>query len=63
MAVLRGEQRDAKGTADIMPGNGQVERMNRTLKDATVKRFYYTSHDQLRQQLADFVSATTSADA
>src|SRR3712207_523675 len=37
--------------------NGQVERMNRTLKDATVKRFYYTSHDQLRQHLADFVSA------
>src|SRR4051812_27526299 len=24
--------------------NGQVERMNRTIKDATVKRFYYTSH-------------------
>jgi hypothetical protein len=23
--------------------NGQVERMNRTIKDATVKRFYYTS--------------------
>ena len=25
--------------------------------DATVKRFYYESHDQLRQHLADFVSA------
>src|SRR3954464_3428855 len=37
--------------------NGQVERMNRTIKDATVKRFYYESHDQLRQHLADFVSA------
>ena len=34
--------------------NGQVERMNRTIKDATVKRFYYESHDQLRQHLADF---------
>ena len=32
--------------------NGQVERMNRTIKDATVKRFYYESHDQLRQHLA-----------
>ena len=31
--------------------------MNRTIKDATVKRFYYESHDQLRQYLADFVSA------
>jgi len=37
--------------------NGQVERMNRTLKDATVKRFYYENHDQLRQHLADFVAA------
>ncbi len=37
--------------------NGQVERMNRTIKDATVKRFYYESHDQLRQHLANFVLA------
>jgi len=27
--------------------NGQVERMNRTLKEATVKRYHYDSHDQL----------------
>ena len=37
--------------------NGQVERMNRTIKDATVRRFYYESHDQLRKHLADFISA------
>jgi transposase InsO family protein len=37
--------------------NGQVERMNRTLKEATVKRYYYETHDQLRSHLADFVSA------
>jgi hypothetical protein len=37
--------------------NGQVERMNRTIKDATVKRFYYDAHDQLRHHLADFVLA------
>ena len=37
--------------------NGQVERMNRTIKDATVKRFHYDSHSQLRQHLADFVAA------
>lgn len=37
--------------------NGQVERMNRTIKDATVKRFYYESHDQLRSHLSDFVAA------
>ena len=37
--------------------NGQVERMNRTLKEATVKRFHYATHDQLRTHLADFVAA------
>ena len=37
--------------------NGQLERMNRTIKDATVKRFYYESHDQLRSHLANFVAA------
>src|ERR687890_805851 len=37
--------------------NGQVERMNRTIKDATVRRYYYESHDQLRQHLATFVQA------
>src|SRR5262249_23717473 len=37
--------------------NGQVERMNRTIKDATVKRFYYETHDQLRSHLANFVCA------
>jgi hypothetical protein len=31
--------------------------MNRTIKDATVKRFHYDTHDQLRQHLADFVAA------
>src|ERR1700722_2512427 len=37
--------------------NGQVERMNRTIKDATVKRYFYESNDQLRTHLRDFVSA------
>jgi transposase InsO family protein len=37
--------------------NGQVERMNRTLKEATVQRFHYATHDQLRAHLADFVAA------
>jgi hypothetical protein len=37
--------------------NGQVEPMNRTIKEATVKRFHYESHEQLCQHLADFVSA------
>lgn len=37
--------------------NGQVERMNRTIKDATIKRFHYNSHDQLRTHLTDFLAA------
>ncbi len=37
--------------------NGQVERMNRTIKDATVKRFHYSNHDELRAHLDNFVSA------
>ena len=37
--------------------NGQVERMNRTIKEATVKRYHYDSHRQFEAHLADFVSA------
>ena len=37
--------------------NGQVERMNRTLKEATVRRYHYDSHDQLRDHLAAFLAA------
>lgn len=37
--------------------NGQVERMNRTIKDATVRAYHYESHDQLRDHLAAFVGA------
>jgi hypothetical protein len=42
--------------AKYPPTAGQVERMDRTTKDATVERFYYENHDQLRQQIGDFVS-------
>lgn len=35
--------------------NGQVERMNRTIKDVTVKRYHYASHDELRLHLQLFV--------
>lgn len=37
--------------------NGQVERMNRTLKEATVKRYYYESHQQLKEHLYSFLNA------
>ncbi|GJD81666.1 IS481 family transposase [Methylobacterium gregans] len=41
--------------------NGQVERMNRTIKDATVKRYHYDSHEQLRDHLHLFVDAYNHA--
>ena len=31
--------------------------MNRTIKDATVKRYFYETHDLLRAHLRDFVDA------
>lgn len=37
--------------------NGQVERMNRTIKEANVKRFHYDDHAQLRQHLSNFIAA------
>lgn len=37
--------------------NGQVERMNRTLKEATVKRYHYQSHAELKEHLANFLNA------
>lgn len=36
--------------------HGQVERMNRTVEDATVRRYHYDSHEQLREHLADFIA-------
>jgi transposase InsO family protein len=37
--------------------NGQVERMNRTIKEATVRRYHYDSNDQLKTHLAAFLDA------
>jgi hypothetical protein len=37
--------------------NGQVERMNRTIKEATVKRYHYQSHEQLKEHLYTFLMA------
>jgi IS30 family transposase len=37
--------------------NGQVERMNRTIKNATVKRYFYDTHEQLKVYLTDFLKA------
>ena len=42
---------------DALVTNGQVGRMNRTIKEATVKRYHYDSHAQLTAHLHDFISA------
>ncbi|MCA1565964.1 MAG: IS481 family transposase [Acidobacteria bacterium] len=41
--------------------NGQIERMNRTIKDATVKRYHYETHEQLQEHLAQFLAACNFA--
>ena len=41
--------------------NGQVERMNRTIKEATVKRYHYNDHEQLRRHLDLFVDTYNHA--
>lgn len=37
--------------------NGHVERMNRTIKEATVQRYHYDRRDQLNAHFADFIKA------
>jgi hypothetical protein len=34
-----------------------VERLNRTIKEATVKRLHHDHHDQLRTHLTNVISA------
>lgn len=41
--------------------NGQVERMNRTLKEATVRHFHYATLDELASHLKDYLWAYNSA--
>ncbi|WP_253949485.1 integrase core domain-containing protein, partial [Mangrovicoccus sp. HB161399] len=58
---------EANGTGHRLakPGHprtgGQAGRMNRTIKEATAKRFHCDSHDQLRGHLADFMAACNVA--
>ena len=41
--------------------NGPVERMNRTIKEATVKRYDYTTHEQLNAHRHSFLLASNFA--
>jgi hypothetical protein len=60
IALIRSSA-EREGTEAIMPDNREAERMNRTIKDATVKRYHYDSHDQLRTHLHLFVDAYNHA--
>ena len=42
--------------------NGQVERMNRTVKEATIRRFHYETTDQLNTHLQNFLRAHNFAE-
>ncbi|MBV8797596.1 MAG: hypothetical protein JO136_21875 [Hyphomicrobiales bacterium] len=55
-ALLR-QSADIKATTDHIPDNGEVVRTNCAIKDATVKRYFCETHDQLARHLADFVAA------
>ena len=41
--------------------NGQVERMNRTLKEATIRRYHYQNEQQLNTHLQSFLQAYNGA--
>lgn len=41
--------------------NGQVKRMNHTLQEATVYRFFYDTHQQLREHLKTYLIVYNSA--
>jgi hypothetical protein len=52
--MFRGSENDPE---IVFPRGDQVERMNRTIKEAIMKRFHSDRHDQLRSHLADFMAA------
>jgi hypothetical protein len=55
------KQADTVAPTDLIPDSGQVERMNRTINDATAKRYFYETHDELRTHPRDFVDANNFA--
>jgi transposase InsO family protein len=51
------EQDQATVRGTVVPTNGQVERMSRTIKDATTKRHHHDGHDQLQRHVEPFLDA------
>ena len=57
----RGNKASFNPTLSSLDYNGQVERMNRTIKEATVYRYYYVSSEKLKQHLKAFLNAQNFA--
>ena len=53
------DQKTVRGT--VLLNGGQVERRNRTIKNASVKRYFYDDHEQLRRHLDLFVDTYNHA--
>lgn len=41
----------------VIAAHSPAGQWNRTIKEATVKRYHYEDHDQLRTHLTDFINA------
>ena len=53
------DQKTVRGT--VLLNGGQVERRKRTIKNASVKRYFYDDHEQLRRHLDLFVDTNNHA--
>jgi Integrase core domain len=51
------KQADSRAPTDHIPDNGQAERMNRTIKDATIKTYHYGDLENLKAHVMAFVTA------
>ena len=52
------DKKTARGT--VFPNGGQLKRMNRAIKEATVKGYFYDDHEQLRRHLHSRPKAQTA---
>ena len=53
----RSEKNRKRTQGTAFPPNDQVERMNRTIKEATVRRYHEENHERLRARLKTFLDA------
>jgi hypothetical protein len=56
------KQAATEAPADLIPDNGQVERINRTIKNATAKRYFYDTTSSCEPTCATSSTPITSPD-